>query len=221
MKLNLPVSWYTKYILLIMSFFMCFCLYITVRVFAHSVLCCHSNTWCLAAFLPRAQAGRGGYNKKSQIYGGVGVRKVQVVQNQCFWATCCKAVSKCCITPSYFPFCQSLRVSLPDHIPQPVSGGPSFPHRVHFSSLTNCTTCSSLGTTAHTLWEFSLKTGDSCRHYQTCSFPQSVAFCSSFRCGCNFRFLWWKKLSRWEEVTWRCKQLTEVKHLQRLFLLEL
>lgn len=142
---------------------------------------------------------------------------VQVVQGQCFWSICCEVCAlvlhhaflfffsfSLCVCVCVCCVCMCVCFSLPDHIPKPVSGGPSSPHRVHFSSLKDCATCNSLGTTAHTIRDLSLKAGDTCIHQQTCSFPLSAAFFSSFRCGFNF-WLFTVKLSRGEEVTWYCK----------------
>lgn len=57
-------------------------------------------------------------------------------------ASCLSVFLSVSISPSLLPPA--------DHMPRSVSGGPSSPGRGYVSSTTDCTTCSGLGTDAHT-----------------------------------------------------------------------
>lgn len=141
-----------------------------------AVLCCHSNTWCLAAFLSHAQAGRGG---EREIDGGVGVRRYRSHHQ---WQTAFILTAKVCLRRHVSVLHRaslvfSVRLSLRVHFPIPPASrwphasisfrGPSSAGRGHVSSMTDCTICSGLGTNAHAHTYSHMQVGRQVKHAYT------------------------------------------------------
>ncbi len=124
---------------------MCCCFHFTTAsvhiILTCAVLCCHSNTWCLAAFLSHAQVGRGMKKRETRSCGGEEIQVVSPVASgfcfdsqKCFQTEACVCVcaTLCCLSV-FLPLCPSLSLSLSlsippsllplaDHMPQSVSG---------------------------------------------------------------------------------------------------